>query len=79
MAAARLGSELGGDLRHRVGAALSDVLAQRAAERADEVAVVAQGLDLVPGEAREASVDAVLSNSFGFGGTNATLVFKKYT
>ena len=31
-------------------------------------------LDYVPHEAREAAVDVVLSNSFGFGGTNACLV-----
>jgi 3-oxoacyl-[acyl-carrier-protein] synthase II len=31
-------------------------------------------LDYVPHEAREANVDVVLSNSFGFGGTNACLV-----
>ena len=31
-------------------------------------------LDYVPNQAREAHLDAVLSNSFGFGGTNATLV-----
>jgi 3-oxoacyl-[acyl-carrier-protein] synthase II len=35
-------------------------------------------LDYVPNQARESRVDAVLSNSFGFGGTNATLVFKRY-
>ena len=35
-------------------------------------------LDYVPNAAREAKVDYVLSNSFGFGGTNACLVFKRY-
>ena len=35
-------------------------------------------LDYVPNVARDAKVDYVLSNSFGFGGTNACLVFKKY-
>lgn len=34
-------------------------------------------LDYVPGEARKMKIDTVLSNSFGFGGTNGTLVFKK--
>ena len=34
-------------------------------------------LDLVPRQARERPVNAVLSNSFGFGGTNATLVFTR--
>ena len=36
-------------------------------------------LDYIPNEAREKEVDYVLSNSFGFGGTNACLVFKRYT
>jgi len=35
-------------------------------------------LDYVPNEARKLPVNAVLSNSLGFGGHNATLVFKKY-
>jgi 3-oxoacyl-[acyl-carrier-protein] synthase II len=35
-------------------------------------------LDYVPNEPREAKVDYVLSNSFGFGGTNAALLFKRY-
>jgi 3-oxoacyl-[acyl-carrier-protein] synthase II len=35
-------------------------------------------LDYVPNRARETTVDAVLSNSFGFGGTNAALVFTRY-
>jgi 3-oxoacyl-[acyl-carrier-protein] synthase II len=35
-------------------------------------------LDYVPNQARELRVDAVLSNSFGFGGTNATLIVQRY-
>jgi 3-oxoacyl-[acyl-carrier-protein] synthase II len=35
------------------------------------------GIDLVPLVARERPIRAVLSNSFGFGGTNASLVFKE--
>lgn len=34
-------------------------------------------LNLVPNIAQEMKIDAVLSNSFGFGGTNGSLVFKK--
>lgn len=37
------------------------------------------GIDYVPWQAREMSLNVVLSNSFGFGGTNGTLVFKKFT
>jgi 3-oxoacyl-[acyl-carrier-protein] synthase II len=35
------------------------------------------GVDLVPHKAKERQVRAVLNNSFGFGGTNASLVMKK--
>jgi 3-oxoacyl-[acyl-carrier-protein] synthase II len=34
-------------------------------------------LDVVPNQAREVRVDAALTNSFGFGGTNAVLLFKR--
>ncbi|OKY54014.1 beta-ketoacyl-ACP synthase II [Megasphaera cerevisiae] len=36
------------------------------------------GLNYVPGKSVEANVDVAISNSFGFGGHNATLLFKKY-
>ena len=35
-------------------------------------------LDYVPNKARQAEVNYILSNSFGFGGTNAALLFKRY-
>jgi 3-oxoacyl-[acyl-carrier-protein] synthase II len=35
-------------------------------------------LDYVPNEARPMKIDIALSNSFGFGGHNATLVFKRW-
>jgi 3-oxoacyl-[acyl-carrier-protein] synthase II len=36
-------------------------------------------LDYVPNQARPMRIDVTLSNSFGFGGTNGTLVFKKFS
>jgi 3-oxoacyl-[acyl-carrier-protein] synthase II len=35
-------------------------------------------IDCVPNEARKASLEYALSNSFGFGGTNGALVFRRY-
>ena len=35
-------------------------------------------LDYVPNEARDAKVKTVISNSFGFGGTNGSLIFRAY-
>jgi 3-oxoacyl-[acyl-carrier-protein] synthase II len=36
-------------------------------------------LDYVPHQARKAAIEYALSNSFGFGGTNAALLMKRYT
>ena len=36
-------------------------------------------LDYVPNTARKMKVDVVLSNSFGFGGTNGSLIFRRFT
>jgi 3-oxoacyl-[acyl-carrier-protein] synthase II len=35
-------------------------------------------LDLVPNHARKATFEYALSNSFGFGGTNGSLIFKRW-
>jgi 3-oxoacyl-[acyl-carrier-protein] synthase II len=37
------------------------------------------GMDFVPNHPRKATVDYALSNSFGFGGTNGALVFKRWS
>jgi 3-oxoacyl-[acyl-carrier-protein] synthase II len=35
-------------------------------------------LDYVPNQARPSAIEYALSNSFGFGGTNGALLFKKF-
>ena len=44
----------------------------------DRPSPACDGVDLVPHQARERPVRAALSNSFGFGGTNASLVLAAY-
>lgn len=43
----------------------------------ENVSEACQGIDLVPNKAKEKEVNIAMSNSFGFGGTNASLVLKK--
>ena len=43
----------------------------------DNPSEACEGVDLVPHKAKQRSVRAVLNNSFGFGGTNASLVLKQ--
>jgi 3-oxoacyl-[acyl-carrier-protein] synthase II len=45
----------------------------------DSVDPVAEGIQLVANQARERSVALAMNNSFGFGGTNATLIFRRFS
>src|SRR3954470_12994180 len=38
-----------------------------------------EGMDFVPNQARKAQVEYAMSNSFGFGGTNGALLFKRWS
>jgi 3-oxoacyl-[acyl-carrier-protein] synthase II len=38
---------------------------------------VETAIDLVPHQSKEKQIDTVLSNSFGFGGTNASLILRR--
>jgi 3-oxoacyl-[acyl-carrier-protein] synthase II len=71
---------------HMLGAAggaeaVFSVLALHRGELPPTINVEAQDpacdLDVIPNQARQKRVEAVLSNSFGFGGTNAVIAFKR--
>ena len=38
-----------------------------------------EGMDFVPNQARKADFKYAMSNSFGFGGTNGALLFRRWT
>ncbi|PJE80488.1 3-oxoacyl-[acyl-carrier-protein] synthase 1 [invertebrate metagenome] len=44
----------------------------------DTLDPAAEGIPIMTGEAHEQKLDRVMSNSFGFGGTNACLIFQRY-
>ena len=37
-----------------------------------------EGMDLVPLKAKKREIKAAMSNSFGFGGTNSSIIFRKF-
>lgn len=44
----------------------------------EDIDDAARGIDLVPLKAKKKNIKAVMSNSFGFGGTNSCMIIKKY-
>jgi 3-oxoacyl-[acyl-carrier-protein] synthase II len=62
---------------HGTSTPLGDEIELGAVERLLGQAAGETALDLVPHTAKPMKIDVALSNSFGFGGTNASLVFKK--
>ena len=36
-------------------------------------------MDLIPNQVRKAEIEYAMSNSFGFGGTNGALLFRRWT
>jgi 3-oxoacyl-[acyl-carrier-protein] synthase II len=56
--------------------AIRDQIAPATINLTDPEEMVA-GFDLVPGTAKKRKIDVAVSNSFGFGGTNASVVLKK--
>ena len=63
------------------GEAVFSILALQRGELPPTVNVEEQDpacdLDVIPNQARQKRVEAVLSNSFGFGGTNAVIAFRR--
>ena len=47
-------------------------------EKQELVQRALQTLDYIPNQPREMRVDAIMSNSFGFGGTNTVLILKRF-
>ena len=50
-----------------------------ASDKQDAVHRALASLDYIPNHARPMAIEYALSNSFGFGGTNGSLVFKRYS
>ncbi len=65
-----------GSRHHRAGAARSDPASDG---QSGESGPRHRGMDFVPNHARKAEVEYAMSNSFGFGGTNGALLFRRWS